>query len=75
MQMAADRPYIYEERFPDIFNFIKDVPTNFEKTIALAGEIGKYYVVARKDRDSGNWYFGGVSDETAHRFCISLEFL
>ena len=75
MQMAADRPYIYEERFPDIFNFIKDVPTNFEKTIALAGEIGKYYVVARKDRDSGNWYIGGVTDETAHKVSISLDFL
>ena len=75
MAMAADRPFIYEERFPDIFKFIRDVPTNFEKTIALAGEIGGYYVVARKDRDSDNWYIGGVTDETPRRVLIDLDFL
>ena len=75
MQMAADRPFIYEERFPEEFNFIRNVPTNFERTIPLAGEIGEYYVVARKDRDSNNWYIGGVTDETARRIHIPLNFL
>lgn len=75
MQMAADRPFIYEERFPEEFNFIRNVPTNFERTTPLAGEIGEYYVVARKDRDSNNWYIGGVTDETARRIHIPLNFL
>ena len=75
MQMAADRPHIYEERFPDMYKFIRAVPTNFEKTIPLAGEIGAYYVVVRKDRDTDNWYIGGVTNETARRMHISLDFL
>ena len=75
MQMAADRPIMYEERFPEAFDFIKNVPTNFEKTLPLAGEIGEYYVVARKDRDSDSWYIGGVTDETARRIHINLDFL
>ena len=75
MQMAADRPFIYEERFQEEFEFIKAVPTNFERTLPLAGEIGEYYVVARQDRDSGDWYIGGVTDETSRRIHVSLDFL
>ena len=75
MQMAADRPFIYEERFPREFGFIRAVPTNFERTLPLAGEIGEYYVVARKDRDSEDWYIGGVTDETGRRIHIGLDFL
>ncbi len=75
MQMAADRPFIYEERFAEEFKFISSVPTSFEKTLPLAGEIGEYYVVARKDRDSGDWYVAGITDETARRVHLELRFL
>lgn len=75
MAMAADRPYIYEERFMDVFQFIRDVPTNFEQTIPLAGEIGEYYVVAREARETGEWFVGGVTDETSRRININLDFL
>ena len=75
MAMAADRPFIYEEKFPKLFDFIRKVPTNFEKTIPLLGEIGDFYVVARKDRDSLNWYIGGVTDENGRRVRINLDFL
>ena len=75
MAMAADRPFMYKERFSDLFEFIKDVPTNFAKTIPLLGEIGEYYIVARKDRNSEDWYIGGVTDENSRRVNISLDFL
>ena len=75
MQMAADRPFMYEDRFPEEFEFIKQVPTNFEKTIPLAGEVGEYYVVARKDRDSEDWYIGGVTNEEGRRIHLNLNFL
>ncbi len=75
MAMAADRPFIYEDRFPDLYKFIKDVPTSFEKTVPLAGEIGEYYIVARKDRESMDWYVGGVTNENPRRVMINLEFL
>lgn len=75
MQMAADRPFIYEDRFSEEFEFIKHVPTNFDKTIPLAGEVGEYYVVARKSREANNWYIGGVTDETGRRIHLNLGFL
>ena len=75
MQMAADRPFIYEKKFSDEFAFIKDVPTNFERTLPIAGEIGEYYVVARKDYNSDDWYIGGVTDETARNIYLRLDFL
>ena len=75
MAMAADRPSIYEEKFPEVFEFIKAVPTNFEKTVPLLGEIGDFYVVARKDRDSLDWYIGGVTDENGRTVHVNLDFL
>lgn len=75
MAMAADRPFIYKERFADLFEFIRDVPTNFARTLPLLGEIGEYYIVARKDRNSEDWYIGGVTDENPRYVNISLDFL
>lgn len=75
MAMAADRPFIYKDRFMDVFKFIRDIPTNFEKTLPLLGEIGEYYVVARKSRDSDDWYIGGITNENSRRVNIELNFL
>ena len=75
MQMAADRPFIYEDKFKEEFEFIKVVPTNFEKTIPIAGEIGEYYVVARKDRDSNDWFIGGITNENSRSVKLNLDFL
>lgn len=75
MVMAADRPFIYEEKFPDMFNFIREVPTTFEKTVPLAGEIGEFYIVARESRDLKTWYAAGVTNESPRRAHIDLSFL
>ncbi len=75
MQMAADRPRFYEEVQPSAFEFIRKVPVNWERTIPLLGKIGEYYVVARRDRDSEDWYIGGVTNEEAHRVRLNLDFL
>ena len=75
MTMAADRPFVYEERFRDVFGFIRDVPTTYEKTIPLAGEIGEYYIVARLARDNKTWFVGGVTNEAARTTRINFNFL
>lgn len=75
MQMAADRPKIYESVHPDAFKFIRDVPVSWDKTLPIIGQIGQYYIVARKDRESEDWYIGGVTNEEARRVRIALEFL
>ncbi|MGH7218368.1 MAG: glycoside hydrolase family 97 protein [Candidatus Microsaccharimonas sp.] len=73
MQMVADLPEHYESQ--PAFQFIKDVPVNWETTVPLEGVIGDYYLVARKDRHSDDWYVGGVTDETARTVTVNLNFL
>lgn len=73
MQMAADIPEHYINQ--PAFQLIRDVPVNWEQTIPLDGVIGDYYVVARKDRASDDWYAGGVSDEHDRIVTIKLDFL
>lgn len=74
IQMAADLPENYEAR-PEAFQFIKDVPTDWEQSIALQGEIGDFVVFARQDRNSPDWYVGAVSDEERRDLSIPLDFL
>ena len=75
MQMAADRPRFYLERFPQLFDFIKEIPVSFAVTTPIAGEIGEYYVVARKSRQNDDWYIGGVTNENSREIKINLDFL
>ena len=49
LQMAADLPENYE-RFMDAFQFIKDVPVDWDNSIYLEAEPGKYVTVARKEK-------------------------
>lgn len=74
VQMAADLPENYE-RFPDAFQFIVDVPVDWQKKKVLSAEPGDFIVIARKDRNSENWFLGAVTDENEREFELSLEFL
>ena len=74
IQMAADLPKNYEARM-DAFQFIKDVPTDWEQSIALAGEVGDYLVIARQERGSEEWFVGAVTDEESRTVAIDLDFL
>lgn len=74
IQMAADLPENYLAR-EDAFQFIKDVPADWEDSIALAGDVGEYVVYARQARGSGDWFVGGISDGTARSTAVALEFL
>lgn len=73
MQMAADLPENYLGH--PAFEFIRNVPVNWEITTPLAGEIGDYFVTARKDRFSDDWYVGGVTDEQHRTLEVPLHFL
>lgn len=74
IQMAADLPENYEAR-PDAFQFIRDVPVDWAESRAIAGEIGDYVAIARKDRAGDDWYLGALTDENARDVEISLSFL
>lgn len=74
IHMAADLPQNYEAR-PDAFQFIRDVPTDWETSLTLAATIGDYVVVARQQRGAADWYLGAVTDENARNVQIPLTFL
>ena len=74
IQMAADLPENYEAK-PDAFQFIRDVPTDWETSRTLQGEIGDYVVVVRQPRGGKDWFLGAVTDETARTLAQPLTFL
>ncbi len=74
LQMAADLPEHYEAR-PDAFQFIKDVPVDWEDTRVLHARIGDYVTIVRKDRHSDDWYLGSITDEYGRTLQASLSFL
>ncbi|HOZ98265.1 MAG TPA: glycoside hydrolase family 97 protein [Niabella sp.] len=74
LQMAADFPENYE-RFPDAFQFIKDVAVDWDDSKYLEAEPGQYLTVARKAKGSGNWFVGNVAGYNAFASKISLDFL
>lgn len=74
IQMAADLPENYEAN-PGAFQFIKDVAVDWDDTRMLAGEVGRYAVVARKERGKPSWFIGGLTDEEGRDLDLPLDFL
>lgn len=74
LQMAADLPENYE-RFMDAFQFIKDVPVDWEKSLYLEAEPGYYLTVARKEKGSNNWFVGSVNGVAERTSEINFDFL
>jgi len=63
------------ERWPQAFQFIKDVPTDWEQTRVIHGELGEVATLARKDRRSDDWYVGAITNGDARRLSLPLAFL
>lgn len=73
LQMAADMPEHYASKM-DAFQFIKDVPVDWKRSIYLDAEPGDYIVAARLDKHSENWFVGGVSTEPMD-YTLKFDFL
>jgi len=71
MQMAADLIENYKGH--PAFQFIRDVPADWDDTKVLNGKIGDYVTIARKKKDA--WYIGSITDENAREFTFKLDFL
>ncbi|RAW00023.1 glycoside hydrolase family 97 protein [Pseudochryseolinea flava] len=74
LQMAADLPENYN-RFPDAFQFIKDVAIDWDETYILEAEPGDYITTARKAKGKEAWFVGGVTDENSRTANINFSFL
>jgi glucan 1,4-alpha-glucosidase len=81
LQMAADLPENYEAK-PDAFQFIKDVPVDWDDTKIIEAEPGDYVTIARKEktrvtngRGKNDWFIGAITDEQSRTANIPLDFL
>ena len=72
LNMLCDNPCNYMDE-PECTRFIADVPTVWDETKAIDGNVADYIVMARR---SGNtWYVGGLTDWTARDLKVDLDFL
>lgn len=74
IQMAADLIEHYEEN-PEALQFIRDVGVDWETTKVLDGQVGDFVIIARKERNTGNWFVGGITDENARTIELDFDFL
>ena len=74
LQMAADLPENYE-RFMDAFQFIKDVAIDWDKSIYLEAEPGEYITIARKAKDSEDWFVGNSNGYNKRKAVVDCAFL
>jgi alpha-glucosidase len=72
LQMMADSPtaYMKEQESTD---FISKIPTTFDETIALDGNVGNYVVMTRKKEN--NWYLGAITNWKDRDITIDFSFL
>lgn len=74
LQMAADIPDNYN-RFPDAFQFIKDVAVDWDNSYILEAEPGDYITIARKAKGKNEWFVGGITDENARTATLLFDYL
>lgn len=74
IQMAADFVESLEAH-PKELEFIKAVPADWSESHLIDGAVGDYAIFARKDRNSEDWYAGGVNDATERTVTLTFDFL
>ena len=74
LQMAADIPENYQ-RFPDAFQFIKDVAIDWDESRYLEAEPGEYITIARRAKGTDDWYIGCTAGYNGHKSELVLDFL
>lgn len=72
VQMLCDSPTQYRAA-PECTAFITKVPTVWDETVGVAGEIGKYAAVAR--RKGATWWLGAITNWDAREIALSTDFL
>jgi len=74
--MVADNPEAYKNpdgSWADGAQFIGKVPTTWDETRVVDGDIGQYIVSAR--RKGSSWYIGAMTNESARKLEVPLNFL
>ncbi|MEJ2634028.1 MAG: glycoside hydrolase family 97 protein [Calditrichia bacterium] len=71
LQMLVDHPSAYFGQTG--VEFLKEVPTVWDETKFIKGEVGEYIIIARRNGDK--WYLGGMTNWTNRVLSIPLSFL
>ena len=72
VSILPDAPEAYLEK-PDMFDFIKNLPSSFEEYKVLNGGIEEFITVAR--RSGENWYIGSLTTRESRTLNLKLDFL
>jgi alpha-glucosidase len=72
LQMLADAASAYH-REKECMEFLSAVPSVWDETKPLAGQIGDYIAVARQK--GNDWYIGALTDWTPRELSVRLDFL
>ena len=72
LQMLSDSPTNYL-REPEIMEFLRPVPTEWDETKVLDAKIAEYVLVAR--RNGSDWYIGAMTDWAPRDLDVDLSFL
>jgi len=77
IQMACDLPehYMIDGEVHPAFQFITDVGVDWKQTKVLDGEVGDFVTIARQERNTGNWFVGGITDENKRVETLAFDFL
>ncbi len=72
LNMLCDSPTNYEKE-PDYTRFVAGIPTVWDETRVLQGEVGEYIVTAR--RKGNTWYVGGITNWTSRDIELDISSL
>lgn len=71
LPMLADYPTAYRQS--KLTQVAAQIPATWDETVAIAGEVGEFVVIARRARDE--WYVGVMTDSKAREIELPLKFL
>lgn len=72
LNMLCDSPSNYL-REPECTRFIAEVPTVWDNTVPVNGEIAKYLTIARQKNDI--WYIGSMTNWDARSLTLDVSFI
>ena len=72
LNMLCDSPTAYMKE-PQSLEFISQIPTTWDESIAINGKVAEYVTLAR--RKGNDWYIGGITNWDARDMEIDLSFL
>jgi alpha-glucosidase len=71
--MVSDSPQNYKGEAVGAYQFLKDVPTTWDETHVVGGEVGEYSTIVR--RHEKEWYLGSMTNWNPRSFSLPLKFL